>query len=92
MDTQYIKGMLKNSDVRPNVAVNGWIAAILFDFKLVHVLAEKHQGPDGLSRHEPVPAKTTTTTTWKNGSTTLMPSGSAFGSTTGSTHNSRNTA
>jgi len=84
--------MLKNPDVQPNAALNGWIAAIiLFDFKLVHVLAEKHQGPDGLSRRERVPAKTMTTT-GKDGLTT--PSGSAFGSTaaTGSLGNIRNTA
>ena len=37
---------------------NHWIAAILvFDFKLVHVPADKHKGPDSLSRHEPALGK-----------------------------------
>jgi hypothetical protein len=55
MDTQFVKGMLANPDIQPNTAINRWIAAILlFDFMLVHVPAEKHQGPDGLSRREPV--------------------------------------
>jgi len=50
MDAQYIKGMLSNPDVQPNAAINCWIATILlFDFKLVHVPAEKHLGTDGLS-------------------------------------------
>ena len=55
MDAQFIKGMLTNPDIQPNAAINQWIAAILlFDFKLVHVPAEKHQGPDGLSRRDHV--------------------------------------
>ena len=55
MDALYVRGMLNNPDVQPNAAMNRWIAAILlFDFKLVHVPAEKHLGPDGLSRREPV--------------------------------------
>ena len=46
--------MLKNPDIQPNATINRWIAAILlFDFKLVHIPAEKHHGPDGLSRREP---------------------------------------
>ena len=46
--------MLKNPDIQPNTTINRWIAAILlFDFKLVHMPAEKHHGPDGLSRQEP---------------------------------------
>lgn len=58
MDALFIKGMLNNPDVQPNTAMNRWIAAIkLFDFKLVHVPAEKHLGPDGLSRHEPIPGE-----------------------------------
>jgi hypothetical protein len=41
--------------VQPNATINRWIAAILlFDFKLVHIPADKHKGPDGLSRREPV--------------------------------------
>jgi hypothetical protein len=55
MDAQFIKGMLRNPDVQPNATINRWIAAILlFDFKLVHIPADKHHGPDGLSCHEPV--------------------------------------
>ena len=55
MDAVFIRGMLNNPDVQPNAVINRWIAAILlFDFKLVHVPAEKHQGPDGLSRREHV--------------------------------------
>jgi len=35
--------------------MNRWIAAILiFNFKLTHVPASKHQGPDGLSRRPPL--------------------------------------
>jgi hypothetical protein len=55
MDALYIRGMLNNPDLQPNATINRWIAAILlFNFKLVHVLAEKHHGPDGLSRQETV--------------------------------------
>ncbi len=58
MDTQYIRGMLNNPDVQPNAAMNQWITAIkLFNFKLVHVPAEKHAGPDGLSQHELIPGE-----------------------------------
>jgi len=49
VDTSYIKGMLRNPDIQPNASINRWIAAILlFDFKLVHIPAEKHKGLDGL--------------------------------------------
>jgi integrase-like protein/reverse transcriptase-like protein/aspartyl protease len=55
MDAQYVRGMLANPDIQPSAAINRWIAAIqLFDFRLVHIPAEKHQGPDGLSRREPI--------------------------------------
>ena len=58
MDAQYVRGMLANPDIQPNAAINRWIAAIqLFNFKLVHIPAEKHQGPDGLSRREPIPGE-----------------------------------
>ncbi|KIO05552.1 hypothetical protein M404DRAFT_47366, partial [Pisolithus tinctorius Marx 270] len=51
VDAKYIKGMINNPDLQPNVTINRWIAGILlFEFKLIHVLAEKHRGPDGLSR------------------------------------------
>ena len=50
--------MLSNPDIQPNATINCWIVAILlFDFKLIHVPADKHQGPDGLSRCEPVPGE-----------------------------------
>ena len=56
MDTQYMHSMLANPNIQPNAAINWWIAAIqLFNFKLVHILAEKHQEPDGLSQCEPIP-------------------------------------
>jgi len=46
--------MLKNPDIQPNATINRWIATILlFDFKLVHMPAEKHRGPDSLLRCEP---------------------------------------
>ena len=58
MDAQYVRGMLANPDIQPNAAINWWIAAIqLFNFKLVHIPAEKHQGPDGLSRCKPIPGE-----------------------------------
>ena len=58
VDASYIKGMLRNPDIQPNATINRWIAAILlFNFKLVHVPADKHKGPDGLSRREPAPGK-----------------------------------
>ena len=58
VDASYIKGMISNPDVQPNAAINRWIAAILlFDFKLAHVPADKHRGPDGLSRREPAPGE-----------------------------------
>jgi len=48
-------GMINNPNIQPNVAMNHWIAAILlFDFKLVHIPADKHTGPDGLSRRPPL--------------------------------------
>jgi hypothetical protein len=54
MDAKFVKGMLNNPDIQPNATINRWIAAILlFDFKLIHIPANKHHGPDGLSRREP---------------------------------------
>ena len=51
VDAQYIKGMLNNPDIQPNVSMNCWLTSIqTFDFKLRHVSPSKHQGPDGLSR------------------------------------------
>ena len=58
MDAQYVRGMLNNPDIQPNATINRWIATIqLFDFKLVHIPAKKHQGPDSLSRREPIPGE-----------------------------------
>ena len=58
MDAQFVRGMMKNPNMQLNAAINRWIAAIqLFDFKLVHVPAEKHTGADSLSRREPVPGE-----------------------------------
>jgi hypothetical protein len=58
MDVQYVRGILLNLDVQLNAAINRWIATILlFNFKLVHIPAEKHQGLDGLSRCEPIPGE-----------------------------------
>jgi hypothetical protein len=54
MDAKYIRGMINNPDIQPNATINWWIAAIrLFDFELVHVPADKHHRPDGLSQREP---------------------------------------
>ena len=50
MDAKYIKGMLNHPTLHPNDAINRWIATILlFNFKLVHIPAEKHTGANGLS-------------------------------------------
>ena len=58
MDAQFVKGMLSKPDVQPNTTLNRWIAAILlFDFQLVHIPADKHHGPDGLSRRTPAEGK-----------------------------------
>jgi len=55
VNASYIKGMLSNPDIQPNATINRWIMAIqLFDFKLVHVPADKHKGPNRLSRCKPV--------------------------------------
>jgi len=55
MDAVFICRMLNNPNIQPNTTINRWITVILlFDFKLVHIPAKKHHGPDGLSRHEPV--------------------------------------
>jgi hypothetical protein len=58
MDAQYVKVMLSNLDMQPNAVINHWITAILlFDFKLIHIPADCHHGPDGLSQHEPIPGE-----------------------------------
>jgi len=56
VDARYIKGMINNPDLQPNATINRWIAGILlFPFELVHVSADKHTAPDGLSRRPPAP-------------------------------------
>ena len=51
VDAKYVKGMLTNPDLVPGAAANHWIQGIkLFDFELVHVPADRHHGPDALSR------------------------------------------
>lgn len=53
VDASYIKGMLNEPDLQPNASMNRWIQGILmFDFTLEHVPANKHAGPDALSRRE----------------------------------------
>ena len=51
VNTSYIRGMLSNPNVQPNAAI------LLFDFKLVHVPANKHKGPDSLSRCKQAPGE-----------------------------------
>ena len=54
MDAKYIKGMINNPDLQPNVTINQWIAGILlFHFELRHISADRHTSPDGLSRRPP---------------------------------------
>jgi len=54
VDAKYIKGMLNDPDLQPNATINHWIKGILlFNFKLIHVAAARHQGPDVLSRSQP---------------------------------------
>jgi hypothetical protein len=51
VDAQAIKGMLNHPDTQSDAAMNRWIQGIIsFDFELVHVPADKHRGPDALSR------------------------------------------
>jgi len=54
VNAKYIKGMLNDPDLQPNATINCWIEGILlFDFKLIHIPATRHQGPNALSRHQP---------------------------------------
>jgi len=54
VDAQYIKGMLNEPDLQPNAAINRWIqGSLMFNFKLIHIPATKHKGPDALSRRLP---------------------------------------
>jgi hypothetical protein len=59
VDAKYIQGLLNNPDLQPDAAVNRWIQGILmFHFALIHVPANKFQGPDALSRCEPAEGET----------------------------------
>ena len=50
MDAKYVKGMINNPDLQPNVTINRWIMGILlFHFHPEHVPTTHHTGPDGLS-------------------------------------------
>ena len=54
MDAKYIKGMINNPDLQPNVTINQWIASILlFHFELHHISTDRHTSPDGLSHRPP---------------------------------------
>jgi hypothetical protein len=68
VDAKYLKGMLNNPYIQPNVTINRWIAGILlFDFKLVHVPAIHHTAANGLSRRTPTaedPPKTNDFEEW----------------------------
>jgi hypothetical protein len=51
LDAKYVPGMIQVPDIQPSAAENRWIQGILrYDFKVVHVPAERHKGPDTLSR------------------------------------------
>ena len=51
VDASSIKGMLSNPDIQASAVINRWIQGVkMFDFKLNHVPAHKHRGPDALSR------------------------------------------
>ena len=53
VDAKYIKGMLTSPDIHCGATMNRWIQGInMFDFKLIHVPAQRHKGPDALSRRE----------------------------------------
>jgi hypothetical protein len=54
VDTKYIKGMINNPDLQPNMTINQWIMGILlFSFALVHVPTTMHTGANSLSRRQP---------------------------------------
>ena len=49
MDAKYVKGMINNPDLQPNMTINWWITGILlFHFELRHISTDQHTGPDGL--------------------------------------------
>ena len=51
VDVSSIEEMLSHPDIQASAVLNQWIQKILeYDFKLKHVPAHKHKGPDALSR------------------------------------------
>ena len=51
VDASSIRGMLNHPDIQPSAVLNRWIKGIKqFTFKLVHIPAHRHKGPDALSR------------------------------------------
>jgi hypothetical protein len=54
VNAKYIKGIINNPDLQPNMTINQWIVGILlFSFMLVHVPATMHTGTNSLSRRQP---------------------------------------
>ena len=52
IDAKYIKGMINNPDLQPNMSINQWITCILlFSFCLIHVPMTHHIGTNRLSHH-----------------------------------------
>ena len=63
VDASSIKGMLAHPDIQASAVVNRWIQGVhQFDFKLVHVPAHKHKGPDALSRRPATHSESSDTT------------------------------
>ena len=55
VDAKFLLKMLHTPEL-PNAPMTWWLLSIqLFDFDLLHVLAEKHKVPDGLLRCKPSP-------------------------------------
>jgi hypothetical protein len=51
VDARSLIEMINKPDLMPSAPGNRWLAFIhLFDFEITHVPAERHKGPDGLSR------------------------------------------
>jgi hypothetical protein len=51
VDAHSLIEMVNKPDLMPSAPGNHWLAFIqLFDFEITHVPAERHKGPDGLSR------------------------------------------
>ncbi|RDB15232.1 Retrovirus-related Pol polyprotein from transposon 17.6 [Hypsizygus marmoreus] len=55
VDAKFLTEMIRSPDL-PNAPMTRWILyLLLFDFKIQHVPAISHQGPDGLSRRKHTP-------------------------------------